>query len=156
MSGACFGHCPLSALPRLTGSFPSMWTWQLPGLTCLFLLHSNMHCLYSLVLWETCISLEGYMRKEKKQQTDLLVVTELWVKYLGFCCWSYVKVKAAQSCLTLCDPMEGVGNCSLLQGIFPAQGSNPGLQHCRQILYQLSYEGSPCYSGCKILKTDLK
>ena len=30
----------------------------------------------------------------------------------------------------------------LLQGIFPTQGSSPGLLHCRQILYQLSYEGS--------------
>ena len=37
----------------------------------------------------------------------------------------------------------GVGSLSLLQGIFPAQGSNPGLPHCRQILYQLSHKGSP-------------
>ena len=37
----------------------------------------------------------------------------------------------------------GVGNCSLLQGIFSTQGSNPGLPHCRQILYQLSHKGSP-------------
>ena len=37
----------------------------------------------------------------------------------------------------------GVGSRSLLQGIFPTQGSNPGLQHCRQILYQLSHKGSP-------------
>ena len=29
----------------------------------------------------------------------------------------------------------GVGSLSLLQGIFPNQGSNPGLLHCRQILY---------------------
>ena len=33
----------------------------------------------------------------------------------------------------------GVGSLSLLQGIFPTQGSNRGLLHCRQILYQLSY-----------------
>ena len=32
----------------------------------------------------------------------------------------------------------GVGNLSLLQGIFPTQGSNPGRLHCRWILYQLS------------------
>jgi len=31
----------------------------------------------------------------------------------------------------------------LLQGIFPIQGSNPGLWHCRWILYQLSHKGSP-------------
>ena len=58
--------------------------------------------------------------------------------------------------LTLCDPMAyavhvyyslgqntGVGSLSLLQGIFPTQGSNPGLTHCRQILYQMSHQGSP-------------
>ena len=33
----------------------------------------------------------------------------------------------------------GVGSLALLQGIFPTQGSNPGLPHCRQILYQLSH-----------------
>ena len=37
----------------------------------------------------------------------------------------------------------GVGSLSLLQGIFPTQGSNPGLLHCGWILYQLSHKGSP-------------
>ena len=37
----------------------------------------------------------------------------------------------------------GVGSLSLLQGIFPTQGLNPGLPHCRQILYQLNHKGSP-------------
>ena len=36
-----------------------------------------------------------------------------------------------------------VGSLSLLQGIFPTQGSNPGLPHCRRILYQLSHNRSP-------------
>ena len=36
----------------------------------------------------------------------------------------------------------GVSSLSLLQGIFPTQGSNPGLPHCTQSLYQLSYKGS--------------
>ena len=36
----------------------------------------------------------------------------------------------------------GDGSLSLLQGIFPTQGSNPGLPHCRQILYQPSHQGS--------------
>ena len=35
-------------------------------------------------------------------------------------------------------PNSGVGSLSLLQGIFLTQGSNPGLPHCRRILYQLS------------------
>ena len=37
----------------------------------------------------------------------------------------------------------GVGSLSLLQRIFPTQGSNPSLPHCRWILYQLSRKGSP-------------
>ena len=37
----------------------------------------------------------------------------------------------------------GVGSRSLLQEIFPTQESNPGLLHCRWILYQLSHQGSP-------------
>ena len=37
----------------------------------------------------------------------------------------------------------GVGSLSLLQGIFPTQGSNPGLPHCKQTIYQLSHKGSP-------------
>ena len=40
-----------------------------------------------------------------------------------------------------------VGGLSLLQGIFPTKGLNPGLPHCRQILYQLSHKGSPRILG---------
>ena len=40
----------------------------------------------------------------------------------------------------------GVGSFSLLQGISPTQGSNPGLLHCRLILYQLR-QGKPKNSG---------
>ena len=49
----------------------------------------------------------------------------------------------------LCSPWNspgqniGVGSLSFLQGIFPIQELNWGLLHCRQILYQLSYQGSP-------------
>ena len=72
-------------------------------------------------------------------------------------CWSpKMKVKGAQSCLTLRDPMvcslpgssvwvssgknTGVIRHFFLQGIFPTQGSNCSLLHCRQILYCLSYQ----------------
>ena len=37
----------------------------------------------------------------------------------------------------------GMGSLSLLQGVFPTQGLNPGLPHCGWILYQLSHQGSP-------------
>ena len=57
-----------------------------------------------------------------------------------------MKVKVTQSCLTLqphglyspwnsLGQNTGVGSLSLLQGIFSTQGSNPGLPHCRWILY---------------------
>ena len=39
----------------------------------------------------------------------------------------------------------GVSCHALLQGIFPNQGLNGGLLHCRWILYQLNYHGSPWY-----------
>ena len=65
-----------------------------------------------------------------------------------------------QLCLTLCDPTNcslpgsfvhgdspgnntAVGCHVLLQGIFPTQELNPGLSHCRRILYPLSHQGSP-------------
>ena len=66
-----------------------------------------------------------------------------------------MKVKLSQSSLTPCNPHglyspwnspgqnTAVGSLSLLQGIFPTQGSNPGLLQCRRILYQLSHKGSP-------------
>ena len=40
----------------------------------------------------------------------------------------------------------GMGSLSLLRGIFLTQESNGGLLHCRQVLYQLSYQGSPSFS----------
>ena len=76
----------------------------------------------------------------------------------------YVKVQVSQSCLTLCDPMNlyspwnspgqdtGVGSLSLLQGIFPIQGLNPGLPHGRQIFHQLSHKGSPRLCMCSVVQ----
>ena len=69
-----------------------------------------------------------------------------------------------QSCSILCDsrllcPWDspgkdtGVGCHALLQGIFPTQGSNPGLLHCRQILFQLSYKGSPQTPRCSVISS---
>ena len=43
----------------------------------------------------------------------------------------------------------GVGCHFLLQGIFPTQGSNPGLPHCGQILYQLSHKGPVVTRECR-------
>ena len=68
--------------------------------------------------------------------------------------------EVTQSCPIHCHPVDcslprllhpwdspskntGVGCHFLLQGIFLTQGWNPGLLHCRQTLYQLSYKGNP-------------
>ena len=80
-----------------------------------------------------------------------------------------VKMKVAQSCPIFATPQTiksmkfsrtdyWNGSCSLLQGVFPTQGSNPGLLRCRQILYQLSYQGSLHASKImlKILQTRLQ
>ena len=63
-------------------------------------------------------------------------------------------MKESESCSVVSDSLQphrlyspwnspgensGMGSLSLLQGIFPNQGSNPGLLHCRWILYQMSY-----------------
>ena len=60
-----------------------------------------------------------------------------------------VKVKVFQSCLTVCNPMDstvhGILKARTLEWValpFSTQGLNPGLPHCRQILYQLSHQGS--------------
>ena len=65
--------------------------------------------------------------------------------------WKWTEVKAAQSCPTLCDyTVHGILQARILEWVAfpspeigPTQGSNPGLQHCRQILYQLSHKESP-------------
>ena len=74
----------------------------------------------------------------------------------GFMCCAYLLSHVR----ILCDPMcytlpsssvhgdspgknSGVGYHALLQGVFPTQGSHPGLPHCRQILNLLSQQGSP-------------
>jgi len=81
----------------------------------------------------------------KKEEEDVSAVIEV----------GSPKVSVAQSCPTLWDPHGlyspwnspgqnvGVGSLSLLQGIFPTQGSNSGLPHCGRILYQLSHEENP-------------
>ena len=66
-------------------------------------------------------------------------------------------MKVAQSCLTLCDPIQSTefsrpeywsGQPFPSLGDLPNPGmSNPGLPHCRRILYQLSHQGKPKNTG---------
>ena len=50
----------------------------------------------------------------------------------------------------------GVNCYSYLQGIFQNQGSNPGLLHCRQILYRLSHQGRPFNLSFSIAMSSMK
>ena len=68
----------------------------------------------------------------------------------------YVLCLVAQSCPTLCDPMDcsplGSSVHGILQAMSSSRGSsqprgNSGLPHCRQILYHLSHQGSPRILG---------
>ena len=73
----------------------------------------------------------------------------------GFDPWSEKWSEVPQSCPTLCFSMDctghGILHVRILEwvafpfswGVFPTQRLNPGLPHCRQILYQLCYKGSP-------------
>ena len=70
----------------------------------------------------------------------------IYIQYTVLCLLAHL-------CPTFCHPMRihwdssgknmGIDCHALLQGIFPTQGLNPGLPHCRQILYCLSHQGNP-------------
>ena len=96
----------------------------------------------------------------------LIALDQLLIPLCSIDVLTYVGSEVTQSCPTLCDPMDcslpgssvhgrllcpwnfpgnstGVDCHFLRQRIFPTQGSNPGLPHCRQTLYRLSHQGSP-------------
>ena len=92
--------------------------------------------------------------------TSFRYLVAFWIG-IPFMAWvvSWVFLKESESRLVMSDQLlrrhglyspwnspgqnTAVGSLFLFQGIFPTQGSNPGLPHCRQILYQLSHKGSP-------------
>ena len=73
------------------------------------------------------------------KKTNIVIYDSFYMnrQWSSSCKWKQL------SCVRLFSPGQntGVGSHSLLQGIFPIQGLNTGLLHCRQILYQLSYQG---------------
>ena len=118
----------------------------------MLLVFSLFVCVHLICIFETNIS-------------DLLhciFVIVFKVKFLKINSFFLCVCLVIQSCLTLCDPMDcslpgstvygdspgkntGVGCRALLHGIFPNQGLNPGLPHCRQILHHLSHQGNQCW-----------
>ena len=73
---------------------------------------------------------DGYSDCVSKSESHSVVSNSLWPRGL-------------YSPLNCPGQNTGVGSLSLLQGIFPTQGSNSGFPLCKQIFYQLSHEGSP-------------
>ena len=96
-------------------------------------------------------------RQSDRQGVDLFTEIRTPIQTVGHLSgWSEVKWSEGHSVVSysfrphgLYSPWNSpsqktrVGSLSLLQGIFPSQGSNPGFPHCRWILYQLSHKGSP-------------
>ena len=112
------------------------------------------------------------------RQQGILFWPSLWqiliLNHFSYFILAIVLYLVTQLCPTLCDLVDcsppgsfvhgdcpgnntGVGCHAFLQGIFPIQGSNPGLPHCRQILYSLSHEWSPPigYTYIKMNKINL-
>ena len=77
-----------------------------------------------------------YSRKQIIFQINLLVLYESYIE-------SESEICSVMSDSNSPGQNTGMGSLSLLQGIFPTQGLNPGLLHSRQILYQLSHKRSP-------------
>ena len=103
--------------------------------------------------------------------TPFKVIIKYWLYSLCYAVYSYsLKVLVAQSCLTLCDSMDcnlpgssvpGILQARIVEwvaisfprGIIPAQGLNSSLLHCRQILYHLSYQGSPTIDNNNVVSS---
>ena len=145
-----FGKKPDSIFPA-GFSLVTLSAWPLPILIFPSALHlperpSHLHCVLSLCWVDSSFSLVGSVAGLGRGECACMLIH---------------LVTSVQSCPTLCDSMDysppgssvhgdapgkntEVDYHALLQGIFPTQGSNPGLPHCMWILYQLSYQG--CYS----------
>ena len=110
--------------------WPELWIWYEVGVKIRFFSHK-----YSLVL-APCIVISSESKK-------LLSHVRLEWHHGPYSPWN--------------SPGQNtrVGSCSLLQGIFLTQGSNPGLPHCRQILYWLSHQGSPDDKQCFLIKVSV-
>ena len=107
--------------------------------------------MYKIIQTIPCIQNKIYFKYKTKKP---LKIVEFWIDLM------YCAMFSRSACLTLCDSMDCslLGSClhgdsphkntevschAHLQGIFPTQGSNPGLLHHRLILYCLSHQGSP-------------
>ena len=104
-----------------------------------------LHRWYSIFPKASNLEVYGERKKERKK-VKLLSCAQLFATPWIVACTKFLCPWDFQGKST------GVGCHFLLQGIFPTQGSNPGLSHCRQTLYHLSHQGSPeVYGICPLL-----
>ena len=139
----------LYSLGHWLGSSGELWSWKKGSLR-------EARQLLQLNPWK---QLQGNCTRKMKPNS-LVVSTGWWDRYIHSKKLKRVKVLVAQLCLTFCNPKHislpgsfvhkispdkntGVGCHSLLQGIFPTQGSNLDLLHCKQTLYPLSHQEAP-------------
>ena len=113
---------------KWTVRYREVWKWKSPSCVWLFLTHG----LYRP--WNSPGQNTGVGSHSLLQG---IFPTQGWTQV------SHIASKFFTSWATREAKEYWVGSLSLLQGIFLTQKSNQGLLHCRQILYQLSYEGSP-------------
>ena len=117
-------------------------------LTCAHLLHSNRKWRLYMIMFSFCVQ-SAFLAKNIAAEN--IVFSPICFPDFSETQWSESHSVMSNSSWPhgLYSPWNspsqntGVGRHSLLQGIFPTQGVNPSLPHCRQILYQLSQEGSP-------------
>ena len=157
--------CPLLLLPSI---FPSIWVFSNESA-----LHIRWSFSFSIspsiefsgliffrIDWFDLLAVQGTLKtvvQHHSLKASVLQCSALWTSsHIGT--WLLEKpceVKVTQSCPTLCNPtastVHGILQARILEwvavlfsrGSSQPQGSNPGLLHCRQILYQLSHQGSP-------------
>ena len=82
-----------------------------------------------------------------RMEGDILKTKQGWSEVKVLQLWPTLRPHGLYSPWNSPGHITRVGSFSLLHGIFPTQGSNPGLPHCRWILYQLSHKGSPRILG---------
>ena len=116
-----------------------------------------LHFYWKLVNFTMCKK-ENCTFHKNKQLTNLIHLPKVFQTYLRFLIiavsgkwkWkllSLVWLFATPWTWNSLDQNTGVGSLSFLQGIFPTQGSNPGLPHCGQILLPAEPPGKPKNTG---------
>ena len=145
---ALISHASKVMLKILQGRLQQYVKYELPDVQARFKKGRGTRHQIANICW--------IIKKARETQKNIYFCFVDYARAFDYVTW---RCKVAQLYLTLCDPMDcslpgsshgifqarmntGVGCQFLLQRIFPTQGLNLGLPHCRQMLYCLSHQGS--------------